>query len=237
MNSSMCFGRGALAEYAVIGSRPSATATSMRPSVASAVGAPVLVDLPVHERRALVDDLHAVHADVAAAGVRVVRDDGRERDERRRVARPAALDRELRQVDVVAREHDLLARALAHGLRARVGDGLELLQAADLREQPLRRLHVETSATFAPTSSSLSTPNARHMRRSVPNWLMRSGRSAPFGFSNSNADPPAFTVRSTISVISRWGSTSAETRTSSPSLSSSAIQSRRSFSTRRVYGG
>ena len=30
----MCFGSGALAEYAVIGSSPSATATSMRPSVA-----------------------------------------------------------------------------------------------------------------------------------------------------------------------------------------------------------
>ena len=77
------------------------------------VGAAVLVDLPVHEGRAPVDDLHPVHADVAAAGLRVVRDDGRERDERRRVAGPAALDRELRQVDVVAREDDLLAHALA----------------------------------------------------------------------------------------------------------------------------
>ena len=66
---------------------------------------------------------------------------------------------------------------------------------------------------------------------------MRSGCSAPFGFSKSNAGPPALTVRSTISVISRSGSTSAETRTSSPSRSSSAIQSRRSFSTTRVYGG
>src|SRR6478752_10124907 len=86
-----------------------------------------------------------------------------------------------------------------------------------------------TSATLCATSSSFWTPKARHIRRSVPNWLMSSGCSAPFGFSNRSAGPPALTVRSTISVISRSGSTSADTRTSSPSRSSSAIQSRRSF--------
>src|SRR5262249_43770373 len=48
------------------------------------------------------------------------------------------------------------------------------------------------------------------------------------GCSKRSAGPPAFTVRSTISVISRLGSTSGDTRTSSPSRSSSAIHSRRS---------
>ena len=79
------------------------------------------------------------------------------------------------------------------------------------------------------TSSSRSTPKARHIRRSVPNWLIRSGCCASFGRSNRSAGPPALTVRSTISVISRSGSTSAATRTSSPSRSRSEIQSRRSF--------
>ena len=55
---------------------------------------PVLVHLPVHEGRPTVDHLHPVHADVADTRLRVLRDDGRKRDERRRVARPAALDRE-----------------------------------------------------------------------------------------------------------------------------------------------
>src|SRR2546421_1868563 len=50
---------------------------------------------------------------------RVARDDGRERDERRRVAGPAALDRERVEVDVVAAEHDLLAGAAADALRLR----------------------------------------------------------------------------------------------------------------------
>ena len=61
------------------------------------VGAAVLVDLPVHERRAPVDLLHPVHADVAHAGLPVLRDHRRERDERGRVERPAALDREQRR--------------------------------------------------------------------------------------------------------------------------------------------
>ena len=66
------------------------------------------------------------------------------------------------------------------------------------------------------------------MRRSVPNWLIRSGWREPFGCSNRSAGPPALTVRSTISVISRSGSTSAATRTSSPSRSRRSIHSRRS---------
>src|SRR5215831_3825425 len=84
-----------------------------------------------------------------------------------------------------------------------------------------------TSPSLRPASSRLSTPSARHIRRSVPNWLISSGW-LEFGFSNSNAGPPALTTRSVISVISRCGSTSACTRTSSPSRSSIAIQSRRS---------
>ncbi len=107
------------------------------------VGASVLVHLPVHEGRALVDDLHAVHADVADTGLRVLRDDGGKRDERRRIAGPAALDRQPAEVDVVALEDDLLAGALGDGLRQRVRDRLQLEQALDLLDDPLRRLHVE----------------------------------------------------------------------------------------------
>src|SRR5579862_1734969 len=87
-----------------------------------------------------------------------------------------------------------------------------------------------TPASFAPMSSRRSTPNARHIRRSVPNWLISNGCLLPFGRSKRRAGPPDLTARSTISVISRYGSTSTPTRTSSPSRSSSSIHSRRSAS-------
>src|SRR5581483_4698733 len=104
------------------------------------------------------------------------------------------------------------------------------LSPRSLSARPAGGCISSTPASFAPTSSSRSTPKARHMRRSVPNWLMSSGCSLPFGRSNSSAGPPDLTVRSTISVISRCGATSAPMRTSSPSRSSRAIHSRRSAS-------
>jgi hypothetical protein len=83
-----------------------------------------------------------------------------------------------------------------------------------------------TSPSLAATESRLGASKARHMRRSVPNWLIRSGCGDPLGLVKRSAGPPTLTVRSTISVTSRSGSTSASTRTSSPSRSSSAIHSR-----------
>ncbi len=110
------------------------------------VHAPVLVELPVHRGRARVELLHPVHADVPRPGLRVVRDHGRQRDERRGVARPAVLDREQVEVDVVAGEHDVVMGCGAHRLRARVRDRLQLLEAAHLVDETLGRLHLEHGA-------------------------------------------------------------------------------------------
>jgi hypothetical protein len=85
-----------------------------------------------------------------------------------------------------------------------------------------------TSPSRSATASRDGASNAMHIRRSAPNWLISSGCSDPFTFSNRSAGPPTFTVRSVISVISSSGSTSAVTRTSSPCRSSSSIQLRRS---------
>ena len=49
-----------------------------------------------------------------------------------------------------------------------------------------------TSSSLRATASRLGAPKARHMRRSVPNWLMRSGRSEPFTFVKRSAGPPCF---------------------------------------------
>jgi hypothetical protein len=110
------------------------------------VRAPVLVDLPVHVRRPGVDLLHAVHADVAHARARVLRDHRRQGDERRGVAGPAALDRQQVEIDVVAGEHDVVHGAGADRARTRVGDRLQLLQPTNLLDEALRRLHLEQVA-------------------------------------------------------------------------------------------
>ena len=68
MSSSMCFGSGALAEYAVTGSSPSATATGIRPSSAARRSArPSLWICQCMKVERAVDHLHPVHADVARA--------------------------------------------------------------------------------------------------------------------------------------------------------------------------
>ena len=43
------------------------------------------------------------------------------------------------------------------------------------------------------------------MRRMLAKALISTGMSEPFGFSNSSAGPPDFTLRSANSVISRCG--------------------------------
>jgi hypothetical protein len=51
------------------------------------------------------------------------------------------------------------------------------------------------SPSFAAASSSFSTPSARHMRRSLPNWLIRSGCDEPYApqlaFALEERDPLA----------------------------------------------
>ena len=98
--------------------------------------------------------------------------------------------------------------------------------------QPLGGVGSFRNAISLPTSRSPCTsccPIANAMRRVLPNRLPSNGTLEPIGFSNSRAGPPARSVRSQISVISRLGSTGTEMRFNSPSASSSAINSRRSL--------
>ncbi len=89
-------------------------------------------------------------------------------------------------------------------------------RARILSTRPSGGVISRTSVTRSPSSSSRSTPNAMHMRRSVPNWFMRSGIAEPRTFRKRSAGPPALVTRSVISAISRCGSTSAATSTTSP---------------------
>ena len=116
-------------------------------------------------------------------------------------------------------DHDLLAGAGDDDLRLRVlqrragrGGGVEHGGEA------LRRLQqLEHAGHALAHLLERETPSARHIRRSVPNWLISTGMREPRTLRNSSAGPPAFIVRSAISVISRCGSTSAVISASSPS--------------------
>ena len=76
----------------------------------------LLVRLPVHAGGAFVVNLNAVHATIALAGFRVLREDHRERDVAAAVFGPALEDREIVQGEAF-RLDDFVAGGLRNGLR------------------------------------------------------------------------------------------------------------------------
>src|SRR5260370_29861600 len=69
----------------------------------------VVVRVPVHGRGIAIQEVKAVHADIAVGGLQVARKDLAERDKAAGVLRPALDHRELRQVDLIAGPDDILA--------------------------------------------------------------------------------------------------------------------------------
>ena len=100
-----------------------ATATSMRVCFAFGRHAAImlralLVRLPVHAGGALVENLQAVHAAVAFAGIGIAREDHRQRDERAAVVGPAREHGVIVERKAVGLD-DFLAGALRDDLRER----------------------------------------------------------------------------------------------------------------------
>ena len=101
--------------------------------------------LPVHPRRSLIVDLHAVHAEVALAGLRIAGGHTRQGDEPSGVAGPALQDREVEQGEVVALD-DFFARAGRHGAREEFSRFCQKRQHLELVEKSLRGLDVHEHA-------------------------------------------------------------------------------------------
>ena len=100
---------------------------------------------PAHDHLAAADHLLPVDTQVLARArrrhrLRSTRDRQAPGDQRARIVGPAGLDRQARQVDVVAFEHDLLARRAAHRGRLHVPHGLDHLQQPPGVLQAARRL-------------------------------------------------------------------------------------------------
>jgi hypothetical protein len=98
--------------------------------------------LPVHPGGPLVEDLHAVHAAVALAGVRIAGEDHRESDEPAAVLRPTMKNGVVEERKAIV-AHDLLARALRHCFRKKCAHLGELRQHLQLAYDALGHAHFE----------------------------------------------------------------------------------------------
>ena len=137
------------------------------------------VHLPVHAGRALIEHLHAIHADIALARVRIVRKDQRQRDIAPAVLRPAVQDRQVAEIDIIAGQHDFLAAA-----RRRGRDAAASSRGRQLRQKLFRRAAASRPAAFPASAilrsrrrfdSKSATPSAMLMRFREPKALITSG--------------------------------------------------------------
>ena len=99
--------------------------------------------LPVHRNGALVDLLHAIHADVANTTRRILADDGGHGEIRAAILGPAMEDRDLVEIDLVTAPHNLLTRRRpALHARRELGDLQQAGQQRQLPKEPIGHLEV-----------------------------------------------------------------------------------------------
>ena len=124
----------------------------------------LLVRLPVHAGGALVVHLQPVAAAVALAGVGILREHHRQRDEPAAILRPAVQDRKFVQREIVAPDH-FLARAARNDLRKERAHLGQLRQHLQLADQSFRHAHFEKFGDALRDSSTESTSSAISIRR------------------------------------------------------------------------
>jgi hypothetical protein len=121
------------------------------------------VALPVHRDLVPADHLDAIHPHVADTGLRVARDDARQRDVGPAVFRPADRDRELRQIHVGPAEDGLLARRPpTDRLGGKLGHLGELGQHRKFAEQ--RVGHLEVHERRDPLADLVQAADAERQR-------------------------------------------------------------------------
>ena len=174
--SSIIGGTGAVAEKIVvgIGAERDGDRHSIVPGVLplTKVLRPVVMHVDVQAGRVLVEDLQPIHADVGPP-LEVVRHHERQRDEGTAILGPCGEHGQLAQVDVVALEHDLLARAPcddllgpapARSLRPMRTSSLPFIEAGISRGSMSMRRCGDSVQIAARCPVSASTPSAQAMR-------------------------------------------------------------------------
>ena len=102
----------------------------------------MLLRLPVHPRRPLVENLHPVATHIPLPRVRVLRNHHRPGNEPPAILRPTFQYRKIIQGKIVGAHH-FLARPAAHHLREKRPDLRQLRQHLHLFKKSLRRLHID----------------------------------------------------------------------------------------------
>ena len=187
---------------------------------------------PAHDDLVRRDHLLAVDAEILARLVRPARDHQAPGDQRRDIAGPAGLDRQLAQIHVACLPTRFPGRARWTGPWA--------TWSAPASAPAISPRHPSSPwAVRVPSGRPAACPP-----RAAPRWIprpcpvprgaaCRTGWPAPAccvrRVLEQDRRPCARSTRSQISVISRCGETGAVTRLSSPSFSSCAMKSRRSW--------
>ena len=141
----------------------------------------LLVGLPVHAGGALVEDLHAVHAAVALAGVGVAGEDQRQGDEAPAVLRPALQDREVEQREAVACGSLPCRGRLDTILGKNAPISASLGSILSLPISPSGMRISRNSEMRAATSSTESTSSAISILRMLAKALMSTGMRVALG--------------------------------------------------------
>ena len=195
MNSSTCFGQRRA--RAVRGDRvePERDGDLELAVGEQVVGAAVLVDLPVHRGRALVEHLHAVHADVAArrcAG-RCVITAGSVMNGAG-VARPAGLDRQAAEVDLVAgRGRPPARRRCGRVFGCESAIDFSFFRPRTFSASPCGGCISSTSPSCAADVVERVGAEGEAHPPLGAELVDQQRVLEPFGFSNSSAGPPALT--------------------------------------------
>ena len=116
------------------------------PAPRGGLRAALLVALPMHPRRALVVDLHPVHADVLRAGARIFGDDQRQRHERPAVERPGRQHRQRPQVGFL---DDVVRAPVFDGARNGARERRERGELEELARDGRRHREVDRAADAA----------------------------------------------------------------------------------------
>ena len=150
----------------------------------------LLVRLPVHARRALIVDLHAIAAAVALARIRIAREDHGQRDEAAAILAASIAGSDIRSAKSCrAGSRPCTARSKPSWERTAPPRPASAAFSACRSGPSGMRISQKLRDALRPPSPTESTSSASSIWRMLAKLLISTGIRLPLGFSNSSAGP------------------------------------------------